>query len=193
VTARRLLVCGKIVAIFGWSTARTIGSTFGRIHFSGTGSRLPRQTPSPLVRLSIAVLVPDAISAAKSISISPQKSSGSSKSLLSRSPRIRYFVMKNPPGSPSLALGRAGVPDAALACGVLTPPFRSSTERVGQNAAQKMTSFARIFFPCSYCQLSTVDCEPPLHSETFTFPFSNFYFTDPAGRPSQNIEGATGI
>ena len=94
VTARSLLACGKTVGIFGWSTARTIGSTFGRIFFSGTESRLPRQTPSPLAQLSIAAFGPGAISAAKSMFISPQKCSGSSKSLLSHSLHIRYFAMR---------------------------------------------------------------------------------------------------
>jgi hypothetical protein len=86
--------CGKIVGIFGWSTARTIGSTLGRICFSGIESHLPRQTQSPLVRLSIAGFGPAAMSAARNICISPQKSSDSSKSLLSHSLHIRYFVMK---------------------------------------------------------------------------------------------------
>ena len=99
----RLLPCGKTVGIFGWFTARTIGSTFGRIYFSDTEFRLPRQTPSPLVPLSIAVLRHDAISVAKSISISPQKCSGSSKNLLSHSLHIRYFVMKKLSGNLSFA------------------------------------------------------------------------------------------
>ena len=94
VTTWRLRACGKIVGIFGWSTARTIGSTLGRIYFSGTESHLPRQTPSALVRLSIPVLGPAATSAAKSISISPPKCSDSSKSPLSHSLHIRYFAMK---------------------------------------------------------------------------------------------------
>jgi hypothetical protein len=103
VTARSLPACGKTVAIFGWFPARTIGSTFGRICFSGTESRLPRQTPSRLVPLSIAVLRPDAISVARSISMSPQKCSGSSKNPLSHSLRIRYFVMKELAANPSFA------------------------------------------------------------------------------------------
>ena len=93
-TPRSLLLCGKTLGIFGWSTARTIGSTFGRICSSGTESRLPRQTPSLPVRLLTVVLGPGAISAAKSISINPQKCSGSSKSLLSHSLHIRYFAMR---------------------------------------------------------------------------------------------------
>ncbi len=93
-TAWRPLLCGKIAVIFGWSFARTIGSTFGRIYFSGTESRLPRQTPSPLVRLSIAASGSDAMSAAKSISINLLRWSDSSMSLLSHSLHIRYFVMK---------------------------------------------------------------------------------------------------
>ena len=66
------LGCGKIAVIFGRSSARTIGFTFGRIYFSGTEFHLPRQTPSPLAPLSIADSGPDAMSAAKSIPISPQ-------------------------------------------------------------------------------------------------------------------------
>jgi hypothetical protein len=103
VTARSLLACGKTVAIFGWFPARTIGSTFGRIYFSGTESPLPRQTPSPLAPLSIAAFGPDAISAAKSISISPRKCSDSSKNLLSHLHHIPYFVMKKLRGNPSFA------------------------------------------------------------------------------------------
>ncbi len=46
-------MCRKIAAIFGWPSARTIGSTFGRIYLSGTESDLPRQTPLPLALLSM--------------------------------------------------------------------------------------------------------------------------------------------
>ncbi len=81
------------------------GSTFGRICFSGTESRSARQTPSPLVPLSIAVLRPRAISVARSISINPQKCSGSSKNPLSHSLHIRYFAMKKLPGNPCFAPG----------------------------------------------------------------------------------------
>ena len=104
VPPRRLFPCGKTVGVFGWSTARTIGSTFGRIYFSDTESRLPRRTPSPLVPLSIAVLGPDAISVAKSICIGPLKYSDSSKTLLNPSLHIRYFAMKEPAASPSTSL-----------------------------------------------------------------------------------------
>jgi hypothetical protein len=72
-TAWRLLVCGKIAVIFGWSSARTIGFTFGRIYFSGTESHLPRQTLSPLALPLIAPSESDAMSAAKNIFINPQK------------------------------------------------------------------------------------------------------------------------
>ncbi|SRR5258708_9165937 len=47
--------CGKIAGIFGWSSARIIGFTFGRIYFSGAESRLGRQTPLPLAHVSIAL------------------------------------------------------------------------------------------------------------------------------------------
>lgn len=43
------------------------------MYFSGTESHLPRQTPSPLALLSIAASGSDAMSAAKSICINPQK------------------------------------------------------------------------------------------------------------------------
>src|SRR5258708_18971728 len=95
-TTWRQLACGKIAGIFGWSTARTIGSTFGRIYFSGTESHSPRQTPSPRVRRSIPVSGPAAMSAAKSMSISPRKFSAASKSLLSPSRHIRYSARKEP-------------------------------------------------------------------------------------------------
>ncbi len=94
VTTWRLLACGKIAGIFGSSTARTIGSTFGTIYFSGTESRLLRRTPSPLVRRSIPVSGPAAMSVAKSISISPQKCCDPTKSLLTHLLRIPYSVMK---------------------------------------------------------------------------------------------------
>ncbi len=107
VTTGRLLACGKIVDIFGWSTARTIGSTFGRIYFSGTESHSPRQTPSPRVRRSIPVLGPAAMSAAKSMSISPPKCSAASKSLPSPSRHIRYLVRKEPEPIRSSRKGQA--------------------------------------------------------------------------------------
>jgi hypothetical protein len=58
-----------------------------------------------LLPLSIAALRPDAISVARSISISPQKCSGSSKNPLSHSLHIRYSVMKKLPGNPCFAPG----------------------------------------------------------------------------------------
>ncbi len=95
-TTWRQLACGKIAGIFGWSTARTIGSTFGKICFSGTESHSPRQTPSARVRRSIPVSGPAAMSAAKSMSISPRKCSDASKSLPSPSRHIRYSARKEP-------------------------------------------------------------------------------------------------
>jgi len=65
--------CGKTAVIFGWSSARIIGFTFGRIYFSGTESHLRRRTPSPGALLSIAASGSDAMSAAKNISINRQK------------------------------------------------------------------------------------------------------------------------
>ena len=99
-TPRSLFVCGKTVAIFGWSTARTIGSTSGRICFSGTESRLPRLMPSRLGRPSTAASGPNAMSAVRSTSISPQKCSDSSKTLPRHSLHIHYFVMKKLACSP---------------------------------------------------------------------------------------------
>jgi hypothetical protein len=93
-TSWRFRVCGKIAVIFGSSPARTIGIIFGRIYFSDTKSHLPKQMLSPLALLSIAASGSVATTAAKSMSINPQKCLGPTKSLLSHSLRIRYFEMK---------------------------------------------------------------------------------------------------
>jgi hypothetical protein len=56
-----------------WCSARTIGSTFGTIYFSGTESYLQRQMPSRLALLSMTASGSDAMSAAGNMSINPQK------------------------------------------------------------------------------------------------------------------------
>src|SRR5712664_4272820 len=86
--------CGKIAVIFGWSSARIIGFTFGRIYISGTESRLARQTPLTLAHRSIAASGSDATSVAKSMSINPQKCCDPTKSMLTHSLHIHYFDMK---------------------------------------------------------------------------------------------------
>jgi len=73
VTDWRLLLCGKIAVIVGWCFARTIGSTFGEIYCSGIESYLARRMPSLPARLSMPTSGSDAMSAAKSIFINPQK------------------------------------------------------------------------------------------------------------------------
>src|SRR5882757_6991202 len=83
--------CGSIATTVGWCSARIIGFIFGRTFSSGIGSPLPRPTPSLLALPSKAASVSSAMTAAKSISINPQKCSNTSRSFLTLSLRIRYF------------------------------------------------------------------------------------------------------
>ena len=100
--------CGLIATTAGWCSARTIGFIFGRTFSSGIGSRLPRPTPSLLALPSKAASVSSAMTAAKSISINPQKCSNTSRSFLTLSLRIRYFEIVRQwwlpcPGSQTIA------------------------------------------------------------------------------------------
>src|SRR5258708_176245 len=93
-TSWRLLACGEIAGIFRWSTARTIGSTFGRLYFSGTESCWRSRTPSAGGGRSFPVSGPAAMSAAKGMSISPGKCPAASKGPRGHSRHIRYSVRK---------------------------------------------------------------------------------------------------
>ncbi len=83
--------CGSIATTAWWCFVRTIGITFRKICISGTESHLPSPIPSPLGHPSKAVSVSGATTAAKSISINPQKCSNPNWSFLTLSLRIRYF------------------------------------------------------------------------------------------------------
>ena len=83
--------CGSIATTVGWCSARTIGFIFGRTFSSGIESPLPKPTPSLLVPPSKAASASNAMTAAKSISINPQKCSNMNRSFLTLSLRIRYF------------------------------------------------------------------------------------------------------
>src|SRR6266849_1821447 len=83
--------CGSIATTAAWCSARTIGFTFGRTFSSGIESPFPSPIPSPLGHPSTAASVSGATTAAKSISINPQKCSNPNWSFLTLSLRIRYF------------------------------------------------------------------------------------------------------
>ena len=99
--------CGSIATTAGWCSARTIGLTFGRTFSSGIESPLPKPIPSPLALSSTAASGSGAMTAAKSISINPQKCSNTNRSFLTLSLPIRYFEIFR-------AGGRASIPKRCL-------------------------------------------------------------------------------
>ncbi len=108
--------CGSIATTAWWCFVRTIGITFRKICISGTESHLPSPIPSPLGHPSKAVSVSGATTAAKSISINPQKCSNPNWSFLTLSLPIRYFEifrgsakgLAHRLSKPRISIGRAG-------------------------------------------------------------------------------------
>ena len=108
--------CGSIATTVGWCSARTIGIIFGRTFSSGIGSLLPRPTPSLLALPSKAASVSSAMTAAKSISINPQKCSNTSRSFLTLSLRILYFEIARGRRSKRTLLSCRGTVCAVSSC-----------------------------------------------------------------------------
>ena len=108
--------CGSIATTVGWCSARTIGFIFGRTFSSGIGSPLPRPTPSLLALPSKAASVSSAMTAAKSISINPQKCSNTSRSFLTLSLRILYFEIARGRRSKRTLLSCRGTVCAVSSC-----------------------------------------------------------------------------